>query len=164
MKSTLKLIIVLLPFLLLTTPNCSPVSRSADGTTRKIVIDPYTRKETLPAWLWYAGTRTYWMKTKFFERFPGESTYEHTFDEEIAAREGCVRLWQELKSKDGRSDTYLDDLLSIHQAGFIREYVWHYFRERNWSKPTDLRQTDFEQWGSLHLKTHTPETRATAIP
>ncbi|ULA64910.1 MAG: conserved exported protein of unknown function [Nitrospira sp.] len=164
MKSTLKLIIFLLPFLLLTTPSCSPISKSAVEPNHKIMIDPSTRKETLPAWLWYAGTRAYWMEKAFFERFPGEKTYKHTFDEEIAAREGCARLWQKLKSNDGRSDPYLDDLVSIHQTGFMREYVWLYFRELNWSKPADLRQTDFEQWRNIHLKTHAPETKATAIP
>lgn len=125
----MKHVFILLVLLLLVITGCSHPTTDTAGTEQRIVIDPSTRKETLPVWLWYAGTRAYWMKKTFFERFPGTTVYRHTPDEEVAARDGCAHLWRELKSEDGRVDRYLDDLLAIQQSGFIREYVWFYFRE-----------------------------------
>ena len=154
-------VFVLLVLLLIIT-GCAHSTTDTTRAEQRIVIDPSTRKETLPVWLWYAGTRAYWMEKKFFERFPGTSVYRHTFEEEVAAREGCVHLWRKLKLQDGRMDDYLDDLLAIQQSGFIREYVWLYFGEPDWSKPDNLRLLDFDQWQRLHLKSHTPETKANA--
>ena len=158
----MKHVFILLILLLLVITGCSHPTTDTAGTEQRIVIDPSTRKETLPVWLWYAGTRAYWMKKTFFERFPETTVYRHTLDEEVAARDGCAHLWRELKSKDGRVDRYLDDLLAVQQSGFIREYVWFYFREPDWSKPANLRLSDFDQWQDIHLKSHTPETKAYA--
>ncbi len=153
---------LLCAFLLTSILGCAHSAPPLPKSNVQIVIDPSISKPTLPAWLFYAGTRAFWMEKKFFEQHPEARSYQHTFVEEVAARGGCTKIWQEIKAKDGRQDRYLDDLANVDQAGFLREYVWIYFRDSGWSEPTDLRLTEFEQWRRFHLQSHEPETKATA--
>ncbi|MBS0162037.1 MAG: hypothetical protein JSR64_12640 [Nitrospira sp.] len=141
---------------------CAPSVPPLPDSNVQIVIEPSTSKHTLPAWLFYAGTRAFWMEKKFFELHPEATSYQHTFLEEVAARGGCTKIWQEIRAKDGRRDRYLDDLATVEQSGYLREYVWIYFRERGWSEPPDLHLMEFERWRRLHLQSHEPETKAIA--
>jgi hypothetical protein len=95
----------------------------------------------------------------FLERNPGAVAYRYSFEEEVAARDGCARVWRDLKAKDGNSDRYLDDLAAVQAAGFLREYTWAFFRDPGWSVPEGLRLAEFDQWRQLHLQNHRPETR-----
>jgi hypothetical protein len=83
-----------------------------------------------------------------------------TFDEEVEGRKTMAQIWKELKEKDqSRTDKYLDELLPVHEADFMREYVWTYLKQQSWSKqPKDLRLKEFSVWQQLHLKGHQPKT------
>ena len=137
------------------------VSPNANLKTQ-IVVDPLTPKDALAPWLMYAGTRSHWMEKKFFEQNHGEATYRYSFAEEVAARDGCARIWLEMKAKDSRVNRYLDDLVTVHQAGFLREYTWTYFRDGSWSEPEGLRLAQFDQWRQVNLRGHELETKAIA--
>ena len=141
---------------------CTPSAPPLPDSNVQIIIDPSTSKHTLPAWLWYASTRAFWMEKKFFELHPEATSYQHTFLEEVAARGGCAKIWQEIRVKDGRQDRYLDDLTTVQQSGLLREYVWIYFRQSDWTEPPNLHLAEFERWRRLHLQSHEPETRAIA--
>ena len=71
-----------------------------------------------------------------------------------------AQIWKELKEKDqGRKDRYLDELIPVHEANFMREYVWTYLKQQSWSRqPKDLRLKAFSAWQRLHLPGHKPET------
>jgi hypothetical protein len=83
-----------------------------------------------------------------------------TFDEEVEGRKTMAQIWKELKAKDhSRMDKYLDELVPVLEADFMREYVWTYLKQQNWSsQPRELRLKEFSQWQQLHLQDHIPET------
>jgi hypothetical protein len=149
-------------FLLISVFGCTLHTPSPPDSNVTIIVEPSTSKDSLPAWLFYAAARAFWMEKKFFEQYPEATSYQYTFMEEVSAREGCARLWQEIRTKDARQNRYLDDLAAVHQSGFLREYVWVYFRDTDWEEPTGLRLTEFEQWRMIHLQSHKPETKAIA--
>ena len=115
----------------------------------------------MAAWLAYAGSRSLWIDKKFSQFNPGATSYQYTFAEEVAARQACAAVWRHLREKDGLSDRYLDELVAVVTAGFIREYTWTFFRVAGWSVPEGLKIKDFDDWRQRHLKSHKPETRAT---
>ncbi len=82
------------------------------------------------------------------------------FEEEVAARKDLAQIWKELKERtQSNNDKYLDELLSVHDGGFMREYVWTYLRQPTWTKqPRDLELKEFGAWERLHLEHHTAES------
>lgn len=56
-------------------------------------------------------------------------------------------------------DEYLDLLVRVQEANFLEEYVWFYFRERDWPQPDWLELGEFESWRTQNLGWHRPETR-----
>ena len=82
------------------------------------------------------------------------------FEEEVAARKDLAEIWKELKERtQSNNDKYLDELLSVHDGGFMREYVWTYLRQPTWTKqPRNLELKEFGSWERLHLEHHTAES------
>jgi len=77
------------------------------------------------------------------------------FEEKVSGLQEAIRFWKRDKAKKpGLSDAYLDDLEKVSDAGFLREYVWHYLRRDRWKMPPDLRLDEFEPWRNEHLKDH----------
>lgn len=82
------------------------------------------------------------------------------FDCEFTARKLLLKSWQqELEESSQLADPYLDSLTQVSDAGFLQEYVWDYFRDRDWDEPNELRLRDFQQWKKEHLSQHTAQTR-----
>jgi hypothetical protein len=112
------------------------------------------------AWLGYLMERQVYIRDHLdqYELTPG--IIIPTFDEEVEGRKTMTQIWKELKEKDQtRTDKYLDELIPVHEADFMREYVWTYLRQESWSQqPTALRLKEFSAWQQLHLKGHQPET------
>lgn len=88
---------------------------------------------------------------------PARST---SFDCEYRARETLVDTWDERQLADpAPEDAYLDALRRVDEAGYLEEYVVHYFRREAWSVPADLDLRGFERWRRDVLPRHRPETR-----
>jgi hypothetical protein len=48
----------------------------------------------------------------------------------------------------------------VEQAGFMREYVWHYLHQQAWKQiPASIRMEAFETWQRSNLAEHKPMTR-----
>jgi hypothetical protein len=144
---------------------CTNHTVSVSDPKIRIVVDPSTPREALAPWLFYAGARAHWMEKKFFDQNPGATSYQYTFTEEIEARGGCAHLWREIRDKDHLMNRYLDDLITVQEAGFLREYIeyiWTYLRDVHWSQPESLRLEEFDRWRNANFRDHDPETRATA--
>jgi hypothetical protein len=61
------------------------------------------------------------------------------FGEEVEARKTMAQIWKELKEKDqSRKDTYLDQVISVYEADFMREYVWTYLRQQSWTRTLSI--------------------------
>lgn len=85
-----------------------------------------------------------------------------SFDCELSARRLLLENWRDFRrAEPAPSDGYLDALLRVADAGFLEEYVWHYFRRRHWSRPDGLRLQHFTEWRRRHLASHRPRTRLT---
>jgi len=123
-------------------------------------LDPTLPDDIGAAWLGYLMERQIYIREHpdQYKLTPG--IVIPTFDEEVDARRTMAQIWKELKEKDqGRKDKYLDELVSVHKADFMREYVWSYLRQQGWTRqPKDLRLKEFSQWQQLHLKDHKSET------
>jgi len=79
---------------------------------------------------------------------------------EFTARQHLVEAWelQRLEHPEA-SDVYLDQLLTVRQAGFLDEYTVRYFGKKHWQVPAEVRVDDFRRWQRQHLRHHKPETR-----
>lgn len=81
----------------------------------------------------------------------------HAFGCELAAREALVTRWQQSLAQ---GDPYLELLSATTEAGYLEEYVWHYLRRRDWTRPADLDSEGFAAWRAEFLpRRHKPETR-----
>lgn len=123
-------------------------------------LDPALPDYVAAAWLGYLMERQVYIRehTDQYKLAPG--IVMPTFGEEVEGRKTMAQIWKELKEKDqSRKDKYLDELVPVQEADFMREYVWTYLKQQSWSKqPKDLRLKEFSVWQELHLKDHQPET------
>lgn len=79
---------------------------------------------------------------------------------ELTARQHLLDTWEEQRaSHTGAADPYLDALVVVRDAGFLREYTVSYFGRREWHVPAEVRLQDFRQWQRTHLRHHRPQTR-----
>ncbi|OGP94853.1 MAG: hypothetical protein A2Z19_03075 [Deltaproteobacteria bacterium RBG_16_54_18] len=84
-----------------------------------------------------------------------------TFAEEVEGRKALAQIWKELKEADRtRTDKYLNELIPVHEADFMREYVWKYLKQQSWAtEPENLKLKEFSAWRQKHLQGHQAETR-----
>jgi hypothetical protein len=123
-------------------------------------LDPSLPDYIGAAWLGYLMERQIYIRDHpdQYKLIPGIIT--PTFDEEVEGRRTMAQIWKELKEKDkSRKDTYLDQLIPVLEADFMREYVWTFLRQQSWSQqPKDLRLKEFSAWQQRHLQGHQPAT------
>lgn len=83
-----------------------------------------------------------------------------SFDCELVARRHLLDAWSEYGRDDpAPADRYLDSLAIVEAAGFLPEYVAHYFGRRSWRLPAGLDADAFDNWRRHHLRDHDPESR-----
>ena len=83
-----------------------------------------------------------------------------TYDCELRARHHLVDAWiEELNADDSHSNSYLNALLEVRDAGFLDEYVAHYLGEAGWEYPSGLERDAFRRWRRDHLRRHRVKTR-----
>lgn len=79
---------------------------------------------------------------------------------ELTARQHLLDSWEEKRAgRPGVSDRYLDELLTVRNAGFLDEYTVRYFGHSTWQVPAELDAADFQAWRRKHLRGHKAETR-----
>jgi hypothetical protein len=71
-----------------------------------------------------------------------------------------VEAWEAQRTEhEGATDSYLDDLLRVRDAGFLDEYTVHYFGKKHWQVPAEVRVDDFREWQRRNLRKHKPQMR-----
>lgn len=112
-------------------------------------------------WLAYLLARlNYVMKHESEYPRSGSGTIVATFPEEVEGRTSAARIYRELGS-DGKSkrDSYWDDLARVSAAGFMKEYVWTYFRKPSWNESEAPKKlAKFTSWKKTALAGHKPVT------
>src|SRR6185503_17592688 len=81
------------------------------------------------------------------------------FEEEIEGRTKAVLVFEEFKRKDRLRNSYFEDLLKVHLAGYMRAYVWRHFRQKYWEEnkaPENLEA--FDRWAQQNIPNHEPMT------
>jgi hypothetical protein len=125
------------------------------------VIDSSTKPEEGAVWFFYPLARSTFV-TKHPELYERQSGFVvPLFEEEFQGRwilaDSCAQHLQEGKAPPS---TYLADLLRVHQAGFLSEYVWWFLCQPSWpaeQQPANLLTFMACRKDNLHnhnVKTH----------
>lgn len=81
-----------------------------------------------------------------------------SFDCEFRPRRVLAERWAgRIDSPD--TDEYLDEVAQVRRDGFLKEYVWHFFRQRDWVQPEGLAMARFQAYRRSQLVWHRPKTR-----
>lgn len=79
---------------------------------------------------------------------------------ELTSRKILLETWQEqIIEFPAIEDEYLDQLAATREAGYLDEYVVHYFGENEWLVPAEVNKPAFKKWRRKHLRGHKPVTR-----
>ncbi len=129
-----------------------------------IVIDPSLQSENLSvasAWVGYGSALAEWVQNNIPEKDLVSGIYRPAFEGEVKARSTLANIWEEFKnSQPDLNNKYLDDLLAVYKAGFIREYTWVFLSNDTWLQPDGLQLEEFSAWSKTNIPNHVPETRA----
>ncbi len=137
---------------------CSgPSFERHDQRDSSVVLSPSVvahGNKAAPAWLAYGIA-----KLALLEKAgapPRKSVTD--FDSEVEARTVMLAVWTDIRAKDGGQDAYLDLLLTIKQAGFLREYVVAALARPGWTisgkELASLRVADYLAWADDHVPNH----------
>ena len=146
----------------------SPSLAKKDKLNISVVLDDKSLEgkpeQVMSAWLGYAMARANWISEHVDVKSPEAKLYTRTLEEEVAGRDSLATIWGELKEKQqGLTDSYLDQLHKVKEAGLLREYVWANLRSSAWpSEPADLQLARYADWAKLNLPGHKVETHADA--
>lgn len=141
-------------FLAATILVCGCATFQRKGPQTDIVINPKLISEVQ---LIYLLAQQTWIATNIDLTSAAPGKLPVFFDEEVVALDAMVTAWKELGRKRGSvADNYASDVTAAVDAGYIREYVWHYKRQDTWEQPPNLRQKEFQSWRSKHLSDHRP--------
>lgn len=149
----------LLPLLLLAACNSEIYTRDGvtDGDTFYLAPRAYSDDDpVLQSWVAYSLAKSV-CQVDVGGEIPARV---NDYGCEFTARRHLVDAWQEKRlENDVISDAYLDDLVRIHEAGFLDEYTVSYFGRRDWQVPVEVRVDEFRSWQRRHLRRHRPQTR-----
>jgi len=84
--------------------------------------------------------------------------YIDSLDRSLNCWEPTLKILEGITSKQpaGAVDTSFAGMIAARNAGYLREYVWTYFRRPYWTQPGDLKLEEFKVWSSRNLKDHLP--------
>jgi tetratricopeptide (TPR) repeat protein len=142
---------------------CAPIgvqgraSKKDDRRDSSVVLSPSVvanGNKAAPAWLAYGIA-----KLALLEKAGAPPRKAVTdFDSEVEARTVMLAVWTNIRAKDGGKDAYLDLLLTIQRAGFLREYVVAAVARPGWTisgkELASLRVADYLTWADDHVPNH----------
>lgn len=129
----------------------------------KIDIDASLRKDpnATVVWIAYGVWLGLHHPNLAQEQAAGLRVYVPTFDVDYSARTNQINVWNQIKAKDPTViNVYMVQIEAINAAGFLREYVWEYYRQPGWQAPPDLSLARFDAWRKQHLPDLRAETHA----
>ena len=144
--------------------SCAPIGGQGRASKKSeaqrenaIVLSPSVvakGNETAPAWLAYGIA-----KLALLEKAGAPPRTSVTdFDSEVEARTVMLAVWKDSRRERGSKDAYLDLLLTIKEAGFLREYVVAALARPGWTIPgkdlPSLRLPDYVDWAKSHVPNH----------
>lgn len=138
----------------------TPSHAGHKGLTIAIDWSP-TKPEKESVWLGYLMARADYI-SEHSDAYPQQvGPVIQSFKEEVEARTTVAKIYHQLQTADKDVNLpYFNDLLRVEQAGFMREYVWHYLHQQAWKQiPASIRMEEFKSWQRSSLAGHKPMTR-----
>ena len=146
---------------------CAPIgvqgraSKTDNQRGDGIVLSPSVvakGNQAAPAWLAYGIA-----KLALLEKAGAPARKSVTdFDSEVEARTVMLAVWTDIRAKEGGKDAYLDLLLAIKQAGFLKEYIVAALARPGWTisgkELASLRVADYLAWAEGHVPDHNVPT------
>jgi proteasome lid subunit RPN8/RPN11 len=132
----------------------------------RLEIPPYKNGDELLTWLAYGKAVAAWATTSKLIDSEFVGLVVPTFDGEFYARRSSVQVWKELKELKKREPSfpYIEKMLEVERAGFLREYVWVFHFHPSWDPmPSDLKIDEFERWRTENLYLHEAKTGSRVI-
>ena len=152
-------LLVLAPIALVAAANNGALAQKKKSIA--IEIGSFDDKDEFSAWVAYALGLADWATKSGAADRSSDGILVPTFDGELDARRMQLQIWSEMLEKQPIRLKYMDELLLVQAAGFLREYIWKFHRQSSWkSEPTGLRLVDFEEWRSRELVNHEPRIGA----
>ncbi len=151
--------LVLMPFLLLAACNNEIYTRDGvtDGDTFYLAPRAYQDDDpVLQSWVAYSLMKST-CQLDVGGPIPARVS---DYGCEYTARQHLLDTWQEQRLEHiDVVDPYLDDLMTVREAGFLDEYTVRYFGRKEWQVPVEVRVDEFRRWQQKHLRRHKPQTR-----
>ncbi len=145
-------------------PTLSPTIANKRNFHVDIVLDPSLQSMNISvasAWIGYGSALAEWVQINAPEKDLISGIYKPAFEGEVKARSTLANIWEEFKnSQPDLINKYLDDLLAVYKAGFIREYTWVFLGNDPWLQPEGLQLGEFSVWSKTNIPNHVPETLA----
>ena len=139
----------------------APASRAQGKKKVAIELGSFSDNNETTAWLAYALGLAAWAEQSGATDRAPDGVFVPSFEGELEARRKQIQIWKELNEKERKTLAYMDQMLLVEAAGFLREYVWKFHRQSAWvAEPEGLRLTPFEEWSSKSLVGHLPKTGA----
>lgn len=128
-----------------------------DGDTFYLAINAHSSGDPVrQSWVTYSLARSICQLEIGGDNPARESSYGCEF----TARSQLLEAWdQHLADDPGLNDEYLDDLLTVREAGYLDEYTAVYFGRRHWQIPGEVDVDSFRRWRSDNLRHHAAKTR-----
>ncbi len=154
-------------------PTIAPVTPSLTPTPEPpsyavtVVLDPTLTGQDpsiTDSWTAYANARADWIRSNITPEAMAIAGYHPSFDEEVAGRTALAQAWiAQKRITPALKNVYLDQLVQVYQAYFIKEYTWTYFALDTWEEPHGLYLSAFKRWLREHpwKPIHIPQTLAT---
>lgn len=134
------------------------------ATSRKldVVLARGLNDTEMPVWIGYGTALANWANRHNVAATAPLGIWFPTAEAEVHAREAQVKIWREIgAAKPLPALPYMEQMLKVVDAGYMREYVWAYHRRPSWGEvPAGLRQAAFALWAAEHLRGHVPQTQA----
>ncbi len=119
-----------------------------------IQVDKFASKPQQIAWLSYGlGLASFLQEHKLVDSLPA-GVWEPSFDAEVFARQKQVTIWSELLQKQKLDYDFMEQMERVVNAGFLKEYVWHFYRKDRWTQPPALRLAEFNAWATANVPDH----------
>jgi hypothetical protein len=113
--------------------------------------------KTAQAWVIYAETKKKIRDGTYAKEHPDAKGRDTEFDEEIIAFNHMTMFWSQQPFDIQPTDPYLHFMVKVQREGLIREYVWKYYHQSDWTPPAVLDMSRLEALlDSEGMKDHQP--------
>jgi hypothetical protein len=157
---------VVIAFLVVLLFGCASTGNSVSKNNSEIKISVnldqsiISNQGSLAPWMAYAIIIASEMERYYKNNPNGE--FIVSYENELLAREAMIEYYLELKNKRELSENYqyLEEMIMIKNAGYLKEYVFFSFNPGAWVNTDNLIERNYLNWRNNNIPRHRPLTLA----